>query len=82
MRGSMRATESPKSFVRLSDALQARCKVRRLTDDAALLRLSQSDQIADYDQASGDTDAGLQWSSGLQPAHRLDQRSNVHLRRS
>ena len=33
--------------VRLSDALQARCKVRRLADDAALLRLPRPYQVAD-----------------------------------
>ena len=35
--------------VRLGNALQACRKVRRLADDAALLRLTRSDQIADYD---------------------------------
>ena len=54
-------------------ALQSCREVRRLADDAALLRRTRSDQIADYDQASGDADAGLQWNTGLQPAHRLDQ---------
>ena len=37
--------------VRLGDPLQTRCKVRRLADNAALLRLTRSDQVADYDQA-------------------------------
>ena len=36
--------------VRLGNALQARGEVRRLADDAALLRLTRSDQVADYDQ--------------------------------
>ena len=35
--------------VRLSNPLQPCRKVRRLADDAALLRLSSPDQIADYD---------------------------------
>src|SRR5262245_61001036 len=57
----------------LSDALQARCEVRRLSDDAALLRLSRSNQIADHDQAGGNAYAGLQGSAGIQSANRLDQ---------
>ena len=43
-------------------ALQARREVRRLADDAALLRLPRSDQIADDDQPGGNADAGLQGS--------------------
>ena len=46
---------------------------RRLADDAPLLRLSRTNQIADYDQPGGDAHTGLQWRTGLQPAHRLDQ---------
>ena len=34
--------------VRLSNALQARRKVRRLANDCLLLRSARSDQIADY----------------------------------
>ena len=51
--------------VRLGDPLQTRREVRRLADDAALLRLSRSDQVADDDQSGGDTNAGLQgnWRS-------------------
>ena len=41
-------------------ALQARREVRRLADDAALLRLARSDQVADDDQPGCDADAGLQ----------------------
>jgi hypothetical protein len=33
--------------VRLSDTLQARREVRRLADDAALLRFPRSDQVTD-----------------------------------
>ena len=44
-------------------ALQARRKVRRLADDAALLRLTRSDQVADHDQPGRNADTGLQWSS-------------------
>ena len=59
------AEKLPRAFgddhrVRLGDALQARREVRRLADDAALLRLPRSDQVADDDQAGGDADAGLQ----------------------
>ena len=57
--------------VRLGDALQSCCEVRRLADDAALLRLPRSDQIADHDQPGGNAHAGLQGSAGLQRADRL-----------
>ena len=49
--------------VRLGDPLQARREVRRLADDAALLRLTRSDQVADDDQPGRNADAGLQRSS-------------------
>ena len=50
--------------VRLGDPLQARREVRRLADDAALLRLARSDQVADDDQPGRDADTGLQRSVG------------------
>ena len=53
--------------------LQARREVRRLADDAALLRLARSDQVADHDQPGRDADTGLQRSAGLQRCHRRDQ---------
>ena len=59
--------------VRFGDALQARRKIRRLTDDAAFLRLSRSDNIADHDQPGRDADAALQRSVRLEPGHRRDQ---------
>ena len=59
--------------VRLGNALQARRKVRRLADDAALLRLTRSDQVADHDQPGRNADTGLQRSAGLQRTHRCDQ---------
>ena len=59
--------------VRLGDALQTCRKVRGLADDAPLLSLARSDQIADHDQSGGNAHAGLQGSAGLQPAHRCDQ---------
>jgi hypothetical protein len=40
---------SDNNSVRVGHALQTRRKVRCLSDDAALLRLSRSDQIADHD---------------------------------
>ena len=46
--------------VRLCDPLQARREVRRLADDAALLRFPRSDQVADHHQPGGNADAGLQ----------------------
>jgi hypothetical protein len=36
------------------------CEVRRLTDNAVLLRLSRSEQIANYDKLGGNAHAGLQ----------------------
>ena len=54
--------------VRLGDPLQARREVRRLADDAALLRLPRSDQVADHDQPGRNADAGLQWSCATSSA--------------
>ena len=48
--------------VRLGDPLQARREVRRLADDAALLRLARSDQVADDNEPGGNADTGLQRS--------------------
>ena len=59
--------------VRLGDALQSCSEVWCLTDDAALLRLSRSDQIADNDQPGGDADASLKWSTGTSSSPPLDQ---------
>ena len=59
--------------VRLGDPLQARRKVRRLADDAALLRLARSDQVADHDQPGGNADTGLQGTRRLERGHRRDQ---------
>ena len=55
------AKKSPGSLgdddhVRLGDALQACREVRRLADDAVLLRLAGPDQVADDDQPGGDPD--------------------------
>src|SRR5271167_1020796 len=46
--------------VRLGKPLQPRRKVRCLADDAALLRLARTDQVADDNKARGDTDTCLQ----------------------
>ena len=60
--------------VRLGDPLQARREVRRLADDAALLRLARSDQVADHDQPGGNADARLQRERAiLSCGHRRDQ---------
>ena len=45
-------------------ALQARREVRRLADDAALLRLPRSDEVADDDQPGRDPDPHLQRRAG------------------
>ena len=50
--------------VRLGDPLQPRREVRRLADDAALLRLPRADEVADDDQPSRDPDAHLQRRTG------------------
>ena len=47
---------------RISFKARPRCKVRRLTDDSALLRLSRSDQVADNDQPRRNADPGLEGS--------------------
>ena len=52
--------------VGLGDALQPRSEVRRLADDAALLCVARADQITDYDQPSGNSDASLQGSVGFE----------------
>ena len=50
--------------VRFGDRLQARREVRRLADDAALLRLPRSDQVADDDQPGRDPDPHVQGRAG------------------
>ena len=52
--------------VRLGNPLQARREVRRLADDAALLRFPRTDQVADDDQAGRDADTCLQGNARLQ----------------
>ena len=59
--------------VRLGDALQARRQVRRLADDAALLSLPRSDQVADHDQAGRNADTGLQGSIRFERTDGIDQ---------
>jgi len=44
------------------------CEVRCLTDNTVLLRLSRSDQIANYDKLGGSAHAGLQWSTDFNPS--------------
>jgi hypothetical protein len=49
-------------------------EVRRLADNRALLRLAQTDQIADDDVARGDADPACQrGGAALQPAHTVNQ---------
>jgi hypothetical protein len=59
--------------VTFGDSLQTRRKVWRLADDAALLRASCVDQIADNDHAGGNANARLQRDARCQPCHRRDQ---------
>ena len=45
--------------VRLCNALEARCKVRRLAYDCLLLGSARSDQVADNHKPCRDADTGL-----------------------
>ena len=58
--------------VRLGQGLQARREVRRLADDAALLRRALADQVADHDQPGGDADTRLQGASCSRRTDRID----------
>ena len=59
--------------VRVGKCLQARREVGCLADDATLLRLSRSDQVADHDEPSRDADTALERTGCLQCANRCDQ---------
>jgi hypothetical protein len=56
--------------VRLCKALQACGEVRRLPNNAALLRFSSADQIADYDQSSSNFVASFR-STASKPRTKL-----------
>src|SRR5262249_8797951 len=53
--------------VRLGGALQPRREVRRFTNNAALLLVPRSDQVADDNQPGRNADTGLQRSVRLEP---------------
>ena len=55
-----------------ASALQPRRKVRRLADDAPLLRLPRPDEVADHHQSGGDADPRLQRNQHLESRHRRD----------
>jgi hypothetical protein len=55
--------------VRFGDALQTRGNIRGLTDNRLLLSGTRSDQVANDDQAGGNTHSRLQRSIGLQLAY-------------
>ena len=57
----------------LGDPLQACREVRCLADDAALLRLPRSDQVADHDQPCRNANTGLKRTGCLQCTNRGDQ---------
>ena len=59
--------------VRLGNALQTCRDVWRLANDAALLRLTSSDQVTYDYKPSGNAHARLQRGMGVQPAYCLDQ---------
>src|SRR5262245_20283918 len=56
--------------VRLGNPLQTRCEPWRLADDVALLRIAQSNQIADNDQPGCNANTGLQRSRWLERPYR------------
>src|SRR5262252_4234012 len=58
--------------VRLGNLLQPRREIRRLANDAALLRLPPADEIADDDQPGRNSDTGLQESARFELGHRFD----------
>ena len=62
--------------VRFGDRLQPRREIRRLADDAALLRLPRSDEVADDDQPGRDPDPHAQRRArrGDELRRRLDDR--------
>ena len=66
MLSAMTTVSARRSF---ADARQHSGSHRR----CLLLSGTRSDQVANHDQAGGDTDPGLQRSTGLQLAHRRDQ---------
>src|SRR5262249_8255539 len=58
--------------VRLGNLLQPRREIRRLANDAALLRLPRAEEIADDDQPGRNSDTGPQ-GKRFERAHRRDQ---------
>ena len=73
------AEEPPRALgnddaVRFGDALQPRCQVRRLAQDAALLRLAGPDQIADHHEPGRNPDAYL--AAARERASRAAHRAN------
>jgi hypothetical protein len=58
--------------IRLGNPLQSRRKIRRLANDAALLRLARADEIADDDHSGRNSDTGLQGSARFELGHRFD----------
>src|SRR5262249_7311994 len=59
--------------IRVGNPLQSRREIRRLANDAALLRLPATDEIADDDLPGRNSDSGLQGSARLELGHRFDQ---------
>src|SRR5262249_34934142 len=59
--------------VRLAHPLQARSEVRRLANDAALLRLPRPGEIANTHQPRRKSDTGLKGNARPERAHRCDQ---------
>ena len=75
------ADEPPRAFgdddaVRFCDPLQPRGQVRRVPDDAVLLRFAGADEVADDDDARSDADPRMQWgaSRSVQPGRGGDDR--------
>jgi len=49
-----------------------RREVRRLPDNAVLVRYARANEIADYDQARCDADSHLKWLRSRERSDRID----------
>src|SRR5215831_12693505 len=64
---------------RLGESLEPCGKVWRLANDAALLRSTRADQVADDDQPAGNPEPDVQWLLRRQPADGVDDgKSGAH----
>ena len=59
---------------RCGQPLQPGRKVRRLADDAALLRCTRADEIAHHNKPAGNPEPHTQWLGCREPVDRVDDR--------